>query len=51
MIPMRSQGIPEGTPKKSCNDDMILFIFHINASLTSDSYAPGVAFGLFREGI
>lgn len=28
------QDIPEGTPKKPCNDNMILFVFPINEQLT-----------------
>ena len=24
---------PAGTPEKSCNDDMILFMFHMNAAI------------------
>jgi hypothetical protein len=29
---------PEGTPKKSCNDDMILFIFHMNEDPTFSDF-------------
>jgi len=30
-----------GTPKKSCNDDMILFIFHINANIKYCGFRKG----------
>jgi hypothetical protein len=38
---------PEGTPKKSCNDDMILSVFHMNADLKSGDFQKEAGWLLF----
>jgi hypothetical protein len=43
------QNSPEGPPKKSCNDDMILFIFHMNEDLTFSDFRKMAGRRLSRD--